>query len=70
LFGGYLFQVYVHTEKNVLIEINPQTRIPRTFKRFAGLMGKLYLQVCLGTLECLNIYSEKILLEATIPLLA
>lgn len=34
-----LLQVYVHTENNVLIEINPQTRIPRTFKRFAGLMG-------------------------------
>jgi len=35
-----LLQVYIHTEKNVLIEINPQTRIPRTFKRFAGLIGK------------------------------
>lgn len=34
-----LLQVYIHTENNVLIEINPQTRIPRTFKRFAGLMG-------------------------------
>lgn len=37
-----LLQVYVHTSNNVLIEINPQTRIPRTFKRFAGLMGKSY----------------------------
>ncbi|EFA07025.1 ribosomal RNA small subunit methyltransferase NEP1 [Tribolium castaneum] len=36
-----LLQVYVHTENNVLIEINPQTRIPRTFKRFAGLMVQL-----------------------------
>lgn len=36
-----LLQVYIHTAKNVLIEINPQTRIPRTFKRFGGLMGKL-----------------------------
>lgn len=36
-----LLQVYIRTEKNVLIEINPQTRIPRTFKRFAGLMGKI-----------------------------
>lgn len=36
-----LLQVYIHTEKNNLIEINPQTRIPRTFKRFAGLMGKI-----------------------------
>ncbi|CAB0039616.1 unnamed protein product [Trichogramma brassicae] len=36
-----LLQVYIHTEKNVLIEVNPQTRIPRTFKRFAGLMVQL-----------------------------
>jgi rRNA pseudouridine-1189 N-methylase Emg1 (Nep1/Mra1 family) len=34
-----LLQVYVTTNKNVLIEINPQTRIPRTFKRFSGLMA-------------------------------
>lgn len=34
-----LLQVYIHTEKNALIEINPQTRIPRTFNRFCGLMG-------------------------------
>ncbi|XP_066245085.1 ribosomal RNA small subunit methyltransferase NEP1 [Euwallacea similis] len=36
-----LLQVYLHTSNNVLIEINPQTRIPRTFKRFAGLMVQL-----------------------------
>jgi len=36
-----LLQVYVHTLKGVLIEINPQTRIPRTFDRFAGLMVQL-----------------------------
>ncbi|OTF80080.1 ribosomal RNA small subunit methyltransferase NEP1-like protein [Euroglyphus maynei] len=36
-----LLQVYVHTEQNVLIEINPQTRVPRTFKRFAFLMVQL-----------------------------
>ncbi|CAG9772951.1 unnamed protein product [Ceutorhynchus assimilis] len=36
-----LLQVYLHTSSNVLIEINPQTRIPRTFKRFAGLMVQL-----------------------------
>lgn len=35
-----LLQIYVHTSKNVLIEISPQTRIPRTFDRFSGLMGK------------------------------
>lgn len=34
-------QIYVHTNKNVLIEINPKVRIPRTYKRFAGLMVQL-----------------------------
>ena len=33
--AGFL-QVYIHTAHNVLIEVNPQTRIPRTFPRFAG----------------------------------
>merc|ERR1712050_475640 len=36
-----LLQVYIHTEQNVLIEVNPQTRIPRTFERFCGLMVQL-----------------------------
>ncbi|KAI7852151.1 Alpha/beta knot methyltransferase [Circinella umbellata] len=36
-----LLQVYIHTQKNVLIEVNPHIRIPRTFKRFAGLMVQL-----------------------------
>ncbi|KAH6564550.1 hypothetical protein BASA50_008771 [Batrachochytrium salamandrivorans] len=34
-------QVYIHTAKNTLIELNPQVRIPRTFKRFCGLMVQL-----------------------------
>jgi len=36
-----LLQIYIHTASNVLIEVNPQIRIPRTFKRFAGLMVQL-----------------------------
>lgn len=36
-----LLQVFIRTSGNVLIEINPQTRIPRTFNRFAGLMVQL-----------------------------
>lgn len=35
-----LLQVYVQTANGVLIEINPSVRIPRTFKRFSGLMGE------------------------------
>jgi len=36
-----LLQVYIHTARNVLIEVHPQTRIPRTFDRFCGLMVQL-----------------------------
>ncbi|KAJ3157762.1 18S rRNA pseudouridine methyltransferase [Geranomyces variabilis] len=36
-----LLQVYIHTTKGVLIEVNPHVRIPRTFKRFCGLMVQL-----------------------------
>jgi len=36
-----LLQVYISTAKNVLIEVNPSIRIPRTYKRFAGLMVQL-----------------------------
>ena len=35
-----MLQVYIHTDKNVLVEVNPHIRIPRTFKRFCGLMGE------------------------------
>ncbi|OCK84917.1 nucleolar essential protein 1 [Lepidopterella palustris CBS 459.81] len=34
-------QIYIQTAKNVLIEVSPTVRIPRTFKRFAGLMVQL-----------------------------
>ncbi|CAJ0943066.1 unnamed protein product, partial [Mesorhabditis belari] len=34
-------QVFIHTDMNVLIEVNPQCRIPRTYDRFAGLMVQL-----------------------------
>ncbi|KAF2077183.1 hypothetical protein CYY_001504 [Polysphondylium violaceum] len=36
-----MLQVFIRTTKNVLIEVHPQTRIPRTFQRFAGLMVQL-----------------------------
>jgi rRNA small subunit pseudouridine methyltransferase Nep1 len=34
-------QVYIHTARGVLIEVSPSVRIPRTFKRFSGLMVQL-----------------------------
>jgi len=34
-------QVYIRTNCNVLIEVNPTIRIPRTYKRFSGLIVQL-----------------------------
>lgn len=39
-----MLQVYIHTSNNILIEINPICRIPRTFKRFSGLFSQLLLK--------------------------
>lgn len=33
--------IYMHTSQNVLIEVHPSLRVPRTFKRFAGLACEL-----------------------------
>lgn len=38
--SGHL-QLYVRTSRNVLLELHPSVRIPRTYKRFAGLMVQL-----------------------------
>ena len=34
-------QIYIRTSNNVLIYVHPSIRIPRTFKRFSGLMVQL-----------------------------
>lgn len=39
--AGRLKGLFVKTDKNVLIQVNPHIRIPRTFKRFCGLMVQL-----------------------------
>lgn len=39
--AGRLRSVYVRTEKGVLFEVKPHVRIPRTYKRFAGIMLQL-----------------------------
>lgn len=36
-----LLKIYIRTKKNVLIDVHPSIRIPRTYKRFAGLMVQL-----------------------------
>ncbi|KAK4532476.1 hypothetical protein CCYA_CCYA12G3333 [Cyanidiococcus yangmingshanensis] len=34
-------RVYIHTAQNVLVEVHPRVRMPRTFARFSGLMAQL-----------------------------
>lgn len=34
-----LLKIYIQTSQNILIYINPETKIPRTYKRFAGMMS-------------------------------
>ncbi|PRP82115.1 ribosomal RNA small subunit methyltransferase NEP1-like [Planoprotostelium fungivorum] len=36
-----LLQIYIRTVGNILVEVHPEIRIPRTFKRFSGLMVEL-----------------------------
>lgn len=38
--AGFL-QVYLHTDQNTLIRISPNTKIPRTFRRFSSLIAQL-----------------------------
>ncbi|KAK8594146.1 hypothetical protein V6N13_125955 [Hibiscus sabdariffa] len=39
--AGRLQALYVRTEKGVLFEVKPHVRIPRTYKRFSGIMLQL-----------------------------
>ena len=37
-----LLQVYVHTNNDHVITVNPETRLPRNYNRFIGLMEQLF----------------------------
>jgi rRNA small subunit pseudouridine methyltransferase Nep1 len=39
--AGKIKGIFVHTNKNVLIQVNPHVRLPRTFRRFSGLIAQL-----------------------------
>jgi len=39
-----LLKVYVHTNKDYIITVNPSTRLPRNYNRFIGLMEQLFHQ--------------------------
>ena len=44
-------QVYIRTARGVLIEVNPTVRIPRTFKRFSGLMVQLLHKLSIRSVD-------------------
>ncbi|KAJ1627063.1 C2f protein [Pavlovales sp. CCMP2436] len=46
-----MLQVYIRSQKGVLIEVNPQIRIPRTYKRFAGLMVHLLHKLSVSAVD-------------------
>jgi rRNA small subunit pseudouridine methyltransferase Nep1 len=39
-----LLQTYVHTNKDYIITVNPNTRLPKNYNRFIGLMEQLFQQ--------------------------
>jgi rRNA small subunit pseudouridine methyltransferase Nep1 len=41
-------QVNIHTKNNLIIRINPETKVPRSYNRFVGIIEKLLLK---GSLE-------------------
>ncbi|CAH1759299.1 8723_t:CDS:2 [Entrophospora sp. SA101] len=46
-----LMQIYIHTANKVLIEVNPQVRIPRTYRRFSGLMVQLLHKLSIHSVD-------------------
>lgn len=56
--------VFVRTQKGVLIEVNPKTRIPRTFSRFSGLvvqlLHKLSIRSSVGEEVLLNVVQNPV----------
>ncbi|KAK9126209.1 hypothetical protein Scep_015055 [Stephania cephalantha] len=49
--AGRLKAVYVKTEKGVLFEVKPYVRIPRTFKRFCGIMLQLLQKLSISAVN-------------------
>ena len=39
-----LLEIYVHTQSGHVIYIHPETRLPRVYERFKGLLEKLYVE--------------------------
>lgn len=46
-----LLQVFIRTKNNILIEVNPKCRIPRTYNRFEGLFTELLKKLSIRARE-------------------
>lgn len=57
-------KLFVRTERGVLFEVSPQIRIPRTFRRFCGLMAqllhKLSIRASNGPHKLLNVIKNPV----------
>ena len=57
-------QVYIRTAQNVLIEVSPGLRVPRTFKSFSALMAqcltKLKVRAAVGSTTLLNVVKNPV----------
>eukprot|EP00963_Diacronema_lutheri_P003357 scaffold281_cov318-Pavlova_lutheri.AAC.40 len=62
--AGHIERIYVHTKSNVLLSIHPQVRLPRTFKRFCGLMlqllQKLSIRATNGSEKLLKVIKQPV----------
>jgi rRNA pseudouridine-1189 N-methylase Emg1 (Nep1/Mra1 family) len=48
--AGFL-KIYIQSSKGVLVDVSSQMRVPRTYKRFAGLMGASPLRRCVARVD-------------------
>ena len=59
-----LLQIYIRTNTNVLIEVSPMLRVPRTYKKFAAMMAqcltKLKIRAATGSAVLLNVIKNDV----------
>ena len=54
-----LLQIYVHTRNDEVIWINPETKLPRNYSRFIGLMEQLFQEKTIKSNDSLLLSVEK-----------
>ena len=57
-------RVYVHTRNNDVIHISPQTRLPKSYSRFVGLMENLFHNQCVPNCDSPLLWIERMSLQS------